>query len=139
MALTDRQQRFIEEYCVDYNATQAAIRAGYSKKTARQIGFENLTKPDIRDAVRARQRILSEGLLLDRAEVVTVMRDVMHDRKPPLGAQARIQAAKLLGETLGMWDKDGAGADTIGEALGRVAKAIERAPAPPPDPPHDAG
>ena len=45
--LTAKQQVFVEEYLVDLNATQAAIRAGYSKKTARFIGCENLTKPNI--------------------------------------------------------------------------------------------
>ena len=43
--LTDKQRRFVEEYLVDLNATQAAIRAGYSKRTARQTGAENLSKP----------------------------------------------------------------------------------------------
>ena len=42
--LTDRQKRFIDEYVIDFNATQAAVRAGYSKKTANQIGPENLVK-----------------------------------------------------------------------------------------------
>ncbi len=46
-ALTPKQERFIEEYLIDLNATQAAIRAGYSKKTAKSVGSENLTKPDI--------------------------------------------------------------------------------------------
>lgn len=43
MELTDKQKRFCQEYMVDNNATQAAIRAGYSKKTAKSIGQENLT------------------------------------------------------------------------------------------------
>lgn len=47
MALTAKQQLFVEEYLIDLNATQAAIRAGYSERTARKIGNENLTKPDI--------------------------------------------------------------------------------------------
>ena len=47
MALTDKQEMFCREYLVDLNATQAAIRAGYSDKTARSVGNENLTKPDI--------------------------------------------------------------------------------------------
>lgn len=51
MALTDKQIRFCEEYLIDLNATQAAIRAGYSEDTARSIGSENLTKPDIQDAI----------------------------------------------------------------------------------------
>jgi phage terminase small subunit len=50
--LTPKQQRFVEEYLIDLNATQAAIRAGYSKKTARKIGQENLTKPDIQKAIK---------------------------------------------------------------------------------------
>ena len=45
--LNTRQKAFAQEYLVDLNATQAAIRAGYSKKTATKIGYENLTKPDI--------------------------------------------------------------------------------------------
>lgn len=46
--MTKKQKRFIEEYLIDLNATQAAIRAGYSPDTAKAIGCENLTKPDIR-------------------------------------------------------------------------------------------
>lgn len=46
--LTAKQQRFVEEYLIDLNATQAAIRAGYSPDSARQIGTENLSKPAIR-------------------------------------------------------------------------------------------
>lgn len=45
--LSDKARRFIEEYPIDFNATQAAIRAGYSVKSARWIGAENLTKPHI--------------------------------------------------------------------------------------------
>jgi predicted phage terminase large subunit-like protein len=64
MALTDRQQAFVFEYVKDWNATQAAIRAGYSADTARSIGHENLTKPDIRREI---DLILKErGLTADR-------------------------------------------------------------------------
>lgn len=45
--MTKKQKRFCEEYLIDLNATQAAIRAGYSPDTAKAIGCENLTKPDI--------------------------------------------------------------------------------------------
>ncbi|WP_337027203.1 terminase small subunit [Pantoea eucalypti] len=47
MALTDKQEMFCREYLIDLNATQAAIRAGYSEKTANRTGCENLSKPDI--------------------------------------------------------------------------------------------
>ena len=46
--LTDKQRRFCEEYLVDMNATQAALRAGYSTRSAHSIGSENLTKPEVR-------------------------------------------------------------------------------------------
>jgi phage terminase small subunit len=51
VALTAKQSLFIKEYLVDLNATQAAIRAGYSEKTAQVIGSENLSKPIIAEAI----------------------------------------------------------------------------------------
>lgn len=50
--LTDKQSLFVKEYLVDLNATQAAIRSGYSEKTAQAIGAENLTKPVIAEALQ---------------------------------------------------------------------------------------
>ncbi len=47
MSLTPKQQLFVAEYLVDLNATQAAVRAGYSKKTAYSVGHENLKKPEV--------------------------------------------------------------------------------------------
>lgn len=52
MKLTPKQKAFVEEYLIDLNATQAAIRAGYSKKTAGRIGQENLQKPVIQKAIQ---------------------------------------------------------------------------------------
>ena len=62
--LTPKQARFVQEYLIDLNAAQAAIRAGYSAKTARVIGHENLTKPDIAAAIEKAQAERAE-----RAEV----------------------------------------------------------------------
>ena len=45
--LTAKQKKFVEEYLIDLNATQAAIRAGYSTESAKEIGCENLTKPNV--------------------------------------------------------------------------------------------
>jgi len=50
--LTDKQSVFVREYLIDLCATQAAIRAGYSPKTAGQVGFENLKKPEIEKAIQ---------------------------------------------------------------------------------------
>lgn len=58
--LTAKQKRFVDEYALDQNATQAAIRAGYSQKTAGSVGSENLTKPEIAKAIENRLEKLSE-------------------------------------------------------------------------------
>jgi phage terminase small subunit len=57
--LTHKEQRFAEEFVVDCNATQAAIRAGYSKRTARQIGSRALSKPSVQEAINERLKRLS--------------------------------------------------------------------------------
>lgn len=59
--LTDKQKRFIDEYMVDNNATQAAIRAGYSEKTARTQGSLNMTNVDIQAEIRSRQEALKKS------------------------------------------------------------------------------
>jgi len=68
--LTPKQERFVDEYLVDLNATQAAIRAGYSVKTARQIGEENLSKPDIQAAIQARKVALQQSTHISAERVV---------------------------------------------------------------------
>lgn len=67
MPLTPKQNRFVAEYLVDQNATKAAVRAGYSPKTAAKIGSENLQKPDVRRAI--------DEALARRAERVEVKQD----------------------------------------------------------------
>ena len=54
--LTDKQKKFIDEYLVDLNATQAAIRAGYKEKTAYRTGAENLRKPQIQREIQKRMQ-----------------------------------------------------------------------------------
>lgn len=73
MRLTNKQARFVEEYMVDLNATQAAIRAGYSKKTAEWIGPQLLGKTHVADAVQAKRAEVSERT---GRTVADVMRDI---------------------------------------------------------------
>lgn len=68
--LTAKQQFFVDEYLIDLNATQAAIRAGYSKKTARFIGCENLTKPNIAAAIAKKKAERSARVGLDADRVL---------------------------------------------------------------------
>lgn len=67
--LTDKQKRFVDEYLIDLNATQAAIRAGYSEKTAGAVGFENLKKPEIQEAIAKAQ--------LERSERTKITKDLV--------------------------------------------------------------
>lgn len=60
MALTPKQARFVHEYLVDLNATQAAIRAGYAPRTARIIAAENLSKPNIQEAIQTERARITE-------------------------------------------------------------------------------
>lgn len=68
MALSNKQRVFVEEYLKDWNATQAALRAGYSAKTAYSIGQENLKKPEVNTAIQARitEKVMSADEVLLR-------------------------------------------------------------------------
>ena len=74
--MTPKQQRFVEEYLVDLNATQAAIRAGYSKKTAEQQGHQLLKKTSVQQAVSAAQQTRSEATGITADRVVTELAKV---------------------------------------------------------------
>lgn len=85
MALTDKQRRFVDEYLVDLNATQAAIRAGYSKKTAGQIGEQNLKKLEIAAAIQKAQAARAKRTEVTQDEVIKdlrELRDICMGRKP---------------------------------------------------------
>ena len=69
--LTAKQQRFVDEYLIDLNATQAAIRAGYSEKTAFSIGTENLRKPLIQKAIQQRKQAREQ-----RTEITRVIQEL---------------------------------------------------------------
>ncbi|OON35615.1 terminase small subunit [Izhakiella australiensis] len=70
MALTDKQEMFCREYLIDLNATQAAIRAGYSEKTARKIGSENLSKPDVQNRIAELKVQRNEQVNIDASYVL---------------------------------------------------------------------
>lgn len=95
MTLNPRQQRFVDEYLLDLNATQAAIRAGYSAKTAGAIGEENLKKPEIAAAVKTavdaraeRTQIDAEWLLVRLAEEAQADVNDLYDENGHLKAVA---------------------------------------------------
>lgn len=71
MPLTAKQERFCEEYIVDLNATQAAIRAGYSDNCASEIGYENLSKPQIAERIAEMKAERSQRTKVDADWVLT--------------------------------------------------------------------
>lgn len=102
-ALTPKQARFVAEYLIDLNATQAASRAGYSKKTAYSIGGENLKKPEIAAAIAARQAAVGDKLEITAEKV---LRDIEAARVKAMSegqCAAAIRAAELHGKHIGMF------------------------------------
>ena len=122
--LTDKQKRFCDEYLIDLNATQAAIRAGYSKKTANRIGTENLSKPVIKEYIAERMAEKESELIADQDEVLKYLTSVMRGeseseivvvegvgdgcssaramQKAP-DEKERLKAAELLGKRYGLY------------------------------------
>ena len=75
--LTAKQQRFCDEYLIDLNATQAAIRAGYSKKTAYAIGEQNLKKLELKKYIEQRMAEKEKSLIADQDEVLKYLTSVL--------------------------------------------------------------
>jgi len=72
--LNDKQKRFCEEYLIDLNGTQAAIRAGYSKNSANEIAAQNLAKLSILKYIQEKQKILQEKTDITREMVLEAYR-----------------------------------------------------------------
>lgn len=102
-ALTPKQARFVAEYLIDLNATQAAIRAGYSAKTAYSIGNENLSKPEIAAAIAAGQGKVAAKLDITAEKVLRDLEDARTGAMKQGQFSAAIKAAELHGKHLGMF------------------------------------
>ena len=102
--LTARQERFILEYLVDLNATQAAIRAGYSPKSARAIACENLAKPDIQEAIALAKQARAEATKIDSEwvlrQAVALYQRCVQEIKPALHPKTRRQLKDNDGNAL---------------------------------------
>ena len=77
MKLTERQKRFVDEYVITGNATEAAKRAGYKEKTARVTGQENLLKPAIKAAIDAKLKEIKSHKTATAQEVIEFLTSVM--------------------------------------------------------------
>jgi len=100
VALSPKRAAFVREYLVDLNATQAAIRAGYSPKSARVTGTRLLTDAAIQAAVQKAQAELSHIALVTAEDVVKGLREIATGTGPE---GARVAAWAHLGKYLGMF------------------------------------
>ena len=113
--MTAKQKRFCEEYLVDCNATQAAIRTGYSKKTARAVGQRLLTNVDIKKYIEQQFQKLKTEKIADAQEVLEYLTSVMRGEQKEqvalltgegvqnlvqkdVSAKDRLKAAELIGK-----------------------------------------
>ncbi len=103
MSLTPKQARFVEEYLIDLNASQAAIRAGYSAKTAYSVGHENLSKPEIAAAIQKEQAARSERTGITQDEVIRGLKKEATLDGEDSSHSARVSAWAHLGKHLGMF------------------------------------
>lgn len=118
--LTVKQKRFADEYIICGNATEAAIKAGYSNKTAAVIGAENLIKPNIKQYIDTRFKELDSAKIADQKEVMEYLTRLMRGEEKeteminvgnfeqqlievPVKHSVRKQAAELIGKRYGMW------------------------------------
>jgi len=113
MALTPKQERFCLEYVKDLNGTQAAIRAGYSERSANEIAAENMAKPSIAERIAELQRPIAEKAIVDATYVLTSLKAIAE----------RCMQAELVsdkdGVTTGEYKFDAAGANRALELLGK--------------------
>ena len=122
-----RQRKFCDEYLIDCNAKQAAIRAGYSEKTAYSIGEENLKKPELKNYIEEQLALLHSQRTADAQEVLEYLTAVMRGEhreqvfrlvgdgmqeitEIAVGARERLKAAELIGKRFGMF-RDSVGID----------------------------
>jgi len=108
--LTPKQKKFIDEYLIDLNATQAAIRAGYSQKTAFSIGVENLSKPLIQEELQKAMKRQQERTQITADMVLKELKKIALDdaadyQDSRLKYTNKIKALELLGKHLGMFSE----------------------------------
>lgn len=114
MALTPKQERFVQEYLVDLNATAAAIRAGYKETTAAQQGHNLLRKPAIELAVQAARADLAKRTEVTQDYVIKKLKEIVEKEAADcqdsnLKYSNKIRALELIGKYLGMFAEKGPG------------------------------
>jgi phage terminase small subunit len=142
LSLTEKQKAFSDEYIISLNATDAAIKAGYSENSAKEIGHENLTKPHIRKYIEKRLKEKESVRIATQDEVLEYLTEVMRGseeeidvffdnqgqqreiRQPPK-VKERTKAAELLGKRYAIFEHNDN--NEAEDKLKTVVKAMEAA------------
>lgn len=105
-ALTAKQLRWIDEYLIDFNGAAAAVRAGYSPKSARSIAHENQTKPDILAVLQARQAELAKELKITRQGVIQGLLEAVEMGRELRNPGAMVSALSTIAKVLGYFSPE---------------------------------
>jgi len=106
LSLNDKQQKFVREYLVDFNATQAAIRSGYSPRTARNQASDLLAKPDIQALLKEYRDRAAEQTQTDINWVRQRLKEEATDYSEFASHSARIKAIEVIARLNGDFEKD---------------------------------
>jgi phage terminase small subunit len=102
-ALTPRQERFAREYLIDLDATHAAVRAGYSEKTANKQGPRLKKHPLVQERIAELQQAAADRNDVEVDEVIKMLRASYREAKAAKQHGPAVRAAELLGKTMGMF------------------------------------
>lgn len=121
--LRERQKRFIEEYLVDLNATQAAIRAGYSEKTAMEQGYQLLQKTSVQKAIEEAQNKRLERIQISQDEVIRRLlenADIASGKKAIVLTQIRkSEGGEIVGDDVAQFVYEPSSVNKALELLGK--------------------
>lgn len=132
MALTAKQKIFVQEYLVDLNATQAAIRAGYSKRNADKIGPQLLGKISVSAAVQEAMKKRIKRIEINQDYVIGKLYEITEKeasdmQESDLKYGNKIKAIELLGKHVGAWDrKDDKNKDAVIEGIKALADIVKK-------------
>jgi phage terminase small subunit len=117
--LTEKQKRFADYYIETGNATESAVKAGYSRKTAKEIASENLTKPNIKEYIDSRLKEMDNKRIMSAEEVMQLLTSIARNEvqedvvvfgeggsdiaSKGMSAKDRLKALELIGKRYTLW------------------------------------
>ncbi len=136
MKLTPKQERFVQEYLVDLNATAAAKRAGYSEKRASELGYQLLQKTTVQAAIgeamqnRSRRTEITQDYVIEKLKEITD-KDASDVQDSDLKYSNKLKALELLGRHVGAFERQAApeaaqGDDPITRSLKEAADVLAK-------------